>query len=262
MISEAPLGPDSSSSPHSSGSSLHSQRPAAAAQRGDGADPGIIPAARRPQRSCGASTRAAGPAPAGPRASATRATGSELGLAKRRAEGTGAAPGRAEGRGGTAGGTSGGRGLADRKYSGRLGGRGGAGAGPSDPDVISGGRARRWSEDVEARKASALRGRPPWVRGGAARELHGRGVAGRCLGGARGLAARPGCGGEGLPLRFVTVSTEFGDAPRDSEELTGPGAGSGDPSPVAKRFLVCRRLLLIVTVVEEAASAKGACSQR
>lgn len=49
------------------------------------------------------------------------------------------------------------------------------------------------------------------------------------------------------------MSTEFGDAPRDSEELTGAGAGSGDPSPVAERFLVCRRLLLIVTVVEEAA---------
>lgn len=48
------------------------------------------------------------------------------------------------------------------------------------------------------------------------------------------------------------MSTEFGDAPRDSEELTGAGAGSGDPSPVAERFLVCRRLL-IVTVVEEAA---------
>lgn len=57
------------------------------------------------------------------------------------------------------------------------------------------------------------------------------------------------------------MSTEFGDAPRDSEELTGAGAGSGDPSPVAERFLVCRRLLLIVTVVEEAASAKSACSQ-
>lgn len=94
--------------------------------------------------------------------------------------------------------TSGGRGLADRKYSGRLGGRGGAGAGPSDPDVISGGRARRWSEDVEAREASALRGRPPWARGGAARELHGRGVAGRCLGGARGLAARPAAAVKGL----------------------------------------------------------------
>lgn len=196
MISEAPLGPDSSSSPHSSRSSLHPQRPAAAAQRGDGADPGIIPAVRRPQRSCGASTRAAGPAPAGPRASATRATGSEHGLPKSRAEGTGTDPGRVEGRGGTAGGPA----EEEASLTGSTAGASaeGAGPGPSDPDVISGGRARRWSEDVEAREASALRGRPPWARGGAARELHGRGVAGRCLGGARGLAARPAAVVKGL----------------------------------------------------------------
>lgn len=138
--------------------------------------------------------------------------------------------------------TSGVRGLADRKYSERLGGRGGTGAGPSDPDVISGGRARRWSEDVEAREASALRGRPPWARGGARagtpRKGRGRPLPRR---GAWSLCS-PGCGGEGLPLRFVTVSTEFGDAPKDSEELTGAGAESGDPSPVVERSLVCRRL--------------------
>lgn len=58
---------------------------------------------------------------------------------------------------------------------------------------------RRCSEDVEAREASALRGRPSLDEGrGLYGNSTGRGVAGRCLGRARGLAARPAATVEGF----------------------------------------------------------------
>lgn len=62
---------------------------------------------------------------------------------------------------------------------------------------------------------------------GPARELHGKG-RGRPLP-RRGASSccSPGFAGEGVLLHFVTVSTEFGDAPRDSEVLMGGGLVAG-----------------------------------
>jgi hypothetical protein len=63
-------------------------------------------------------------------------------------------------------------------------------------------------------------GGAPGARGGAsAGKSTERGVAGRCLGRARRLSARPAVTGKGSRCVLVTVSTKFGGSPRDSREL-------------------------------------------
>lgn len=208
MISEPPLGAGRSSS---RASSLQPQRPAAAAQRG--ADPGRgIPAARWPQRSCGGldARGRAQPLPARePRRSGAARRAASAGFRRDTHGAAGATPGRPEGQWA---GRPGKAAEEEASLTGSTASTYAEGAGPGRAPVTrmwylgggaGGGKARRCSEDVEAREASAVRGRRSWGEGrGQCREVDGKG-RGRPLPrkGASSLCSS-GCDGEGVPLRF------------------------------------------------------------